>query len=67
MIPYLIWIIFDPAPERGGRPKEWARNLFIWKYFARKPAVQPSFWITLTRRILPLQHREGQSPNGVTS
>ncbi|KAK1922597.1 diacylglycerol acyltransferase [Papiliotrema laurentii] len=35
MIPYLIWIIFDPAPERGGRPKEWARNLFIWKYFAQ--------------------------------
>ena len=39
MIPYLIWIMFDPAPEKGGRPQEWARRLFIWKYFARKCSI----------------------------
>lgn len=36
LIPYFIWIQFDRAPDRGGRPKEWARKAFIWKYFARE-------------------------------
>ncbi|WVR08931.1 hypothetical protein IAU60_005990 [Kwoniella sp. DSM 27419] len=35
LIPYLIWILFDTAPDWGGRPKEWARRFFIWKYFAQ--------------------------------
>ncbi|ORX39148.1 diacylglycerol acyltransferase-domain-containing protein [Kockovaella imperatae] len=34
LIPYLIWTRFDKAPEWGGRPREWARRSFIWKYFA---------------------------------
>nr|XP_019009960.1 2-acylglycerol O-acyltransferase 2 [Kwoniella pini CBS 10737]OCF48741.1 2-acylglycerol O-acyltransferase 2 [Kwoniella pini CBS 10737] len=35
MIPYLIWIQFDTAPDWGGRPKEWARRFFFWTYFAQ--------------------------------
>ncbi|WRT69199.1 uncharacterized protein IL334_006183 [Kwoniella shivajii] len=35
LIPYLIWIQFDTAPQWGGRPKEWARRSFIWKYYAQ--------------------------------
>ncbi|KIR40270.1 2-acylglycerol O-acyltransferase 2 [Cryptococcus deuterogattii 99/473] len=34
LLPYFIWISFDKAPIHGGRPKEWARRGFIWKYFA---------------------------------
>lgn len=34
LIPYFIWISFDRAPIHGGRPKEWARRGFIWKYFS---------------------------------
>lgn len=36
LVPYLIWIQFDRAPVSGGRPKKWARNFFLWKYFARE-------------------------------
>ncbi|OCF35703.1 2-acylglycerol O-acyltransferase 2 [Kwoniella heveanensis BCC8398] len=35
LIPYLIWTQFDTAPDYGGRPKEWARRFFMWKFFAR--------------------------------
>ncbi|ORY33084.1 diacylglycerol acyltransferase-domain-containing protein [Naematelia encephala] len=35
LIPYLIWIQFDRAPDHGGRPKHWARGSSIWKYFAQ--------------------------------
>ncbi|WVF65408.1 hypothetical protein IAT40_000135 [Kwoniella sp. CBS 6097] len=35
MIPYLIWTQFDKAPDYGGRPKEWARRFFMWKFFAQ--------------------------------
>ncbi|WVQ81125.1 hypothetical protein IAT38_003247 [Cryptococcus sp. DSM 104549] len=35
LIPYFIWIHFDTAPDHGGRPKEWARRGFMWKYFAQ--------------------------------
>ncbi|KAL7421259.1 diacylglycerol O-acyltransferase 1 [Cryptotrichosporon argae] len=34
LIPYAVWVVFDKAPERGGRPREWARRSRIWKYFA---------------------------------
>jgi 2-acylglycerol O-acyltransferase 2 len=34
MVPYLIWIQFDQAPDKGGRPTGWMRRLFLWKYFA---------------------------------
>jgi hypothetical protein len=36
LIPYVLWILLDRAPDRGGRPKTWARGFPIWKYFARK-------------------------------
>lgn len=37
VIPYTIWVLFiDKAQYRGGRPKEWARRFFLWKYFARE-------------------------------
>nr|XP_018259311.1 2-acylglycerol O-acyltransferase 2 [Kwoniella dejecticola CBS 10117]OBR81469.1 2-acylglycerol O-acyltransferase 2 [Kwoniella dejecticola CBS 10117] len=36
LIPYLIWVQFDTAPDWGGRPKEWARRFFFWTYFARE-------------------------------
>lgn len=35
LVPYIIWIQFDKAPDWGGRPSERARRFFIWKYFAR--------------------------------
>ncbi|GFZ47336.1 diacylglycerol O-acyltransferase [Saitozyma sp. JCM 24511] len=35
LIPYIIWIQFDPAPDRGGRVRQWARKSFVWKYFAQ--------------------------------
>ncbi|WVQ93081.1 hypothetical protein IAU59_000145 [Kwoniella sp. CBS 9459] len=35
LIPYLIWIQFDNAPDWGGRPKQWARRFFMWKFFAQ--------------------------------
>lgn len=35
-IPYLIWIQFDKAPDRGGRSSTWIRGLPIWKWFAGK-------------------------------
>ncbi|KAF8579951.1 DAGAT-domain-containing protein [Ramaria rubella] len=31
---YLIWAYFDPAPERGGRPQRWVRELSFWRHFA---------------------------------
>ncbi|KAF8519653.1 diacylglycerol acyltransferase-domain-containing protein [Gautieria morchelliformis] len=31
---YLIWAYLDPAPERGGRPTRWVRELTFWRYFA---------------------------------
>ncbi|EIW66087.1 hypothetical protein TREMEDRAFT_15209, partial [Tremella mesenterica DSM 1558] len=35
IIPYLIWVQFDSAPNHGGRPKKWARGAKIWNYFAQ--------------------------------
>ncbi|KAI8097116.1 diacylglycerol acyltransferase type 2A [Halteromyces radiatus] len=34
LIAYVIWIIKDEAPVRGGRRIEWVRRLKFWKYFA---------------------------------
>ncbi|CAD6588447.1 MAG: diacylglycerol O-acyltransferase 1 [Tremellales sp. Tagirdzhanova-0007] len=34
LIPYLVWIQFDQAPERGGRSKDWARRSSVFRYFA---------------------------------
>lgn len=31
---YLLWAFIDPAPERGGRPTRWVRELSFWRYFA---------------------------------
>ncbi|KAI8338952.1 diacylglycerol acyltransferase type 2A [Chlamydoabsidia padenii] len=31
---YVIWMVKDQAPVRGGRRLEWVRRLPIWKYFA---------------------------------
>ncbi|KAF8517947.1 putative diacylglycerol acyltransferase type 2b [Hysterangium stoloniferum] len=31
---YILWIHIDPAPERGGRPTRWVRELSFWKHFA---------------------------------
>ncbi|KAL1407678.1 diacylglycerol O-acyltransferase 1 [Vanrija albida] len=36
LVPYTIWALYiDKAPIRGGRPKEWARRLSVWKFFAQ--------------------------------
>ncbi|GJJ11192.1 hypothetical protein Clacol_005424 [Clathrus columnatus] len=35
IVAYLIWIHIDPAPERGGRPTVWMRELTIWRHFAQ--------------------------------
>lgn len=35
LVPYVFWILLDKSPDFGGRPKSWARNSFIWKYYAR--------------------------------
>lgn len=42
LIPYIIWIQFDPAPDRGGRVRQWARKSFVWKYFARTCCARSS-------------------------
>ncbi|CAO3686122.1 unnamed protein product [Umbelopsis vinacea] len=35
IIIYLTWIlVWDKAPENGGRPIAWVRNLTVWKLFA---------------------------------
>lgn len=34
LIAYLMWMIKDQAPVRGGRRIEWVRRLAIWNYFA---------------------------------
>ncbi|KAI9636789.1 diacylglycerol acyltransferase, partial [Dioszegia hungarica] len=34
MIPYIIWIQFDSAPDTGGRPIQWLRHGRLWRYFA---------------------------------
>lgn len=39
-VPYLLWVLFiDKAHVKGGRPKEFIRRLFLFKYFARTYAV----------------------------
>ncbi|KAF9195323.1 diacylglycerol O-acyltransferase 1 [Haplosporangium sp. Z 767] len=36
IIIYLLWILmFDRAPERGGRRSKWCRNWIGWPYFAQ--------------------------------
>ena len=55
LIPYLIWIQFDQAPDRGGRPKTWARRSPIWRYFAGSLLLSSQYNAHV--RILPMQHR----------
>ncbi|KAI8390829.1 diacylglycerol acyltransferase type 2B [Radiomyces spectabilis] len=33
LIIYLIWMLTDKAPSRGGRRSVWIRNWRLWKYF----------------------------------
>ncbi|WFD26103.1 hypothetical protein MNAN1_001078 [Malassezia nana] len=35
LIPYLIFILFDTAPENGGRPSRWFREWFVFRWFAK--------------------------------
>ncbi|KAG0004597.1 diacylglycerol O-acyltransferase 1 [Entomortierella chlamydospora] len=36
IIIYLLWVLmYDTAPERGGRRSNWWRNLAVWGYFAQ--------------------------------
>jgi hypothetical protein len=33
IIAYLLFVLFDEAPENGGRRIEWMRQLRVWKWF----------------------------------
>lgn len=35
LVPYLIFVMFDTAPENGGRPIQWFRRCFLFKWFAK--------------------------------
>lgn len=48
VIPYLIWIQFDPAPESGGRTLGWMRRLIIWRWYAEYFPIK----ITKVRALL---------------
>jgi 2-acylglycerol O-acyltransferase 2 len=34
LVAYLVWMVKDQAPVRGGRRLEWVRRSSFWKYFA---------------------------------
>jgi len=35
ILTYMIWaLLFDKAPDQGGRPSEWVRALKCWNWFA---------------------------------
>lgn len=34
ILSYMVWVHIDPAPESGGRCKQWVRELGFWRHFA---------------------------------
>ena len=35
IVPYVIWIFFDTAPETGGRTVSWMRRLVLWRWLVK--------------------------------
>ena len=54
LVPYVIWVFFDQAPEHGGRPWQWARKWVGWKYYAGESLVTVTTPL-LTDRVLSMQ------------